>query len=232
MIALTLVDRGVALGDERQVDDRHVDGRHADREAVELAVQLRQHQADRGGGAGLGRDHAHASPSARGAGPRDRRRSAPGRWCRRGSVVIRPFTMPILSCSALTSGARQLVVHEALEMTVSRRLQHVVVDAVDDGRVDVLAARRRDDHLLRAALAGARDAFSLVVKKPVHSSTTSTPSSPHGSFGRIALARARGCVSPLTIIVVAVDRRPCPGTCRARCRTASGGRWSRRRRGR
>ena len=33
-------------------------------------------------------------------------------------VVIRPFTRPILSCSTLTSGARQFVVHEALEITV------------------------------------------------------------------------------------------------------------------
>ncbi len=33
-------------------------------------------------------------------------------------VVIRPLTRPILSCSGFTSGARQLVVHEALEITV------------------------------------------------------------------------------------------------------------------
>src|SRR3569832_1791186 len=35
------------------------------------------------------------------------------------TVVIKPLTMPILSCKGLTSGARQLVVQEALEMTVS-----------------------------------------------------------------------------------------------------------------
>ena len=52
--------RGRLLRHEGEVDDRHVDGRHADREAVELAVQVRQHQADRGGGAGLGRDHVVA----------------------------------------------------------------------------------------------------------------------------------------------------------------------------
>ncbi len=32
-------------------------------------------------------------------------------------VVIRPCTMPIFSCSTFASGARQLVVHDAFEMT-------------------------------------------------------------------------------------------------------------------
>ena len=45
------------------------------------------------------------------------------------------------SSIALTSGARQLVVHEALEITVSRVLQRLVVHAEDDGAVDVLLAR-------------------------------------------------------------------------------------------
>src|SRR5690606_2556369 len=35
------------------------------------------------------------------------------------TVVIRPRLMPHLSCSTLASGARQLVVHEALEMIAS-----------------------------------------------------------------------------------------------------------------
>ena len=76
--------------------------------------------------------------------------------------------------------------HDAFEMTVSRRLERLVIDAVDDGRVDVLAAGRGDDHL-RAPPFRCADAFSLVVKSPVHSSTTSTPSEPHGSSRRIAL---------------------------------------------
>jgi hypothetical protein len=58
-------------------------------------------------------------------------------------VVIRPCTMPIFSLSTLASGARQLVVQEALEMTVSEAVSVVVVDAVDDGAVHVLAARAR-----------------------------------------------------------------------------------------
>ena len=47
----------VALGDELEVDDRDVRRRHADGDAVELAVELRQHEADGLGGARRGRDH-------------------------------------------------------------------------------------------------------------------------------------------------------------------------------
>jgi len=35
------------------------------------------------------------------------------------TVVIRPLATPMRSSSAFTSGARQLVVHEAFEITVS-----------------------------------------------------------------------------------------------------------------
>jgi hypothetical protein len=50
-------NRGRLLGDELEVDDRDVRGRHADRGAVELALEVRKHQADSLGGAGGGRDH-------------------------------------------------------------------------------------------------------------------------------------------------------------------------------
>ena len=52
-----LVLGGRPLGDELEVDHRHVRRRHPDRDAVELALELGQHQADRLGGAGRGRDH-------------------------------------------------------------------------------------------------------------------------------------------------------------------------------
>ena len=45
------------LRDDLEVDHRDVRRRHADGDAVELALELRQHQADRLGCAGRGRDH-------------------------------------------------------------------------------------------------------------------------------------------------------------------------------
>src|SRR5204863_5445697 len=56
------------------------------------------------------------------AAPRARRRSLCGRssscwsFVYEWQVVIHPFLMPKDSCSTLASGARQLVVHDALEM--------------------------------------------------------------------------------------------------------------------
>ena len=57
--------------------------------------------------------------------------------------------MPIASFSTLATGARQLVVHEALETIVCVGGQLVVIDAVDDGQVDALG-RGRDQHPLGA----------------------------------------------------------------------------------
>ena len=54
--------------------------------------------------------------------------------------------------------------------------------------VDVVVLRRRaDDDLLRARRRGARSAFSLSVKRPVHSSTMSTPSSFQRELRRVFL---------------------------------------------
>ena len=69
------------------------------------------------------------------------------------------------SSIALTSGARQLVVHEALEMTVSLSFSSLVVDPENHGAVDVLLARRRDDHLARAGLE-VRAGLRLAGEKP------------------------------------------------------------------
>jgi len=82
-------------------------------------------------------------------------------------------------------------------------LQHAVVHAVDDGRVDVLAARRRDDDFF-APPARCAEAFSLVVKKPVHSCTTSTPSSPREA-SRIAVGEHADAVA-VDDHVVAIHR--------------------------
>ena len=59
--------------------------------------------------------------------------------------------MPNRSLSTFAIGARQLVVHDAFEITVCCAGSNtVVVDAEADHRVGV-AARRGDDHALRAA---------------------------------------------------------------------------------
>ena len=64
--------------------------------------------------------------------------------------------MPTASCSTLATGARQLVVQDALEMTSWRVgvVGLVEVDAEDDGDVARARAlgRRRDDHLASARL--------------------------------------------------------------------------------
>src|SRR5262245_50581344 len=52
-----LVHAGLAAGDQLEVHHRHVGRRHADGGAVELAIELGQHQAHGHGGAGGGRDH-------------------------------------------------------------------------------------------------------------------------------------------------------------------------------
>ena len=91
------------------------------------------------------------------AAARARRRSLCGASWRRWSavyawiVVIRPFSMPTVSCRTFATGARQLVVHDALEMTwwLSGVVDLVEVDAEYDGRVR-LGRRRGDDHLLGA----------------------------------------------------------------------------------
>ncbi len=62
-------------------------------------------------------------------------------------VVIMPFSMPMASCSTLATGARQLVVQEAFEMTMCSFLQAGMVHAVDDGVVGAVCRGRDDDAL-------------------------------------------------------------------------------------
>ena len=66
-------------------------------------------------------------------------------------MVIKPLSMPTASLSTLATGARQLVVQEALETTVCALVELVVVDAIDDGEIDAVG-RRRDQDALGAGL--------------------------------------------------------------------------------
>ena len=72
--------------------------------------------------------------------------------------------MPTLSCSTFATGARQLVVHEAFEMTSCSVgvVRLVEVDAEDDGHVGILHRRRHDD----LAGAGQRGASPRPLSSP------------------------------------------------------------------
>ena len=150
-----LLDRGVdlvlrrrALGDELQVDDRDVRGRHAHGEAVELAVELRQHEADGLGGAGRGRDHRERC-GARAVEilvHRVQRRLVAGVGMdRRHHAFLDAdgFMQHLGEGREAVGRARRIRDDEVILG------QLVVVDAVDDGEVGVFAGGR-DQHALGA----------------------------------------------------------------------------------
>src|ERR1700752_3778027 len=105
-------------------------------------------------------------------------------------VVINPHTTPILSCSGLTIRAKQLVVQEALEMTVWVLLRTLWLTPYTIVAATSLPPGAEMMTFLAPPLRCA-EAFSLLVKKPVHSRTTSTPRSFHGSCD------GSRCASPL-----------------------------------
>ena len=111
-------------------------------------------------------------------------------------MVIRPVTTPILSFRGLTNGARQLVVHEALEITVSDALSTSWFTPNTTVASTSLPPGAEMMTFLAPPLRWA-EAFSFVVKKPVHSSTTSTFSSPQGNSAGLRFASTR-ILSPLT----------------------------------
>ena len=143
-----LFDRDLAGRHEVQVDHRDVGGRHADRRAVELALQGRDHQAQRLGGARGGGDHRHG----RGACAvevlvhRVQRRLVAGVGVDGGHVAA-------LDAAELL----QHVGHRRQAVGGARRVrddqvvpgQRLVVHAVDDGLVDAVAGSG-DDHALGA----------------------------------------------------------------------------------
>src|SRR6202040_2796738 len=96
-------------------------------------------------------------------------------------VVMIPARIPTLSCSTLATGARQLVVQEALEITVWLLFSTLwftpytmVASTSSPPGAEITTFFAPP---LRCA-----PAFALLVNSPVHSSTYSTPTSPHGTF--------------------------------------------------
>src|SRR5690606_6428891 len=145
--AVHLFNGGVTRSHEGQVDHGNVDGRHAHGEAIELACQLGQHQAHGSGSTRAGGDHALGG--------------------RTGATQVAMVDVgQHLVVRVGMDGGHQTRFHTQLLMQgFDQRgqavggagsvgndgvggLQHVVVHAVHDGGVNVLAARCGNDHLL------------------------------------------------------------------------------------
>src|SRR5271155_2206687 len=96
-------------------------------------------------------------------------------------VFITPATRPILSCRTFTSGARQLVVQEAFEMTVWVDFSTPWLTPYTTV-ASTSSPPGAEITTFFAPAAMCADALALLVNRPVHSSTKSTPSSPQGSL--------------------------------------------------
>src|SRR4051794_31070455 len=128
------------------------------------------------------------------AAARARRRSLCGASCRFWScvyawiVVIRPLTIPNSSLSAFAIGPRQLVVHDALEMMwCAFGSYDVWLTPITIVTSSFFAGAEMITFLAPPSMC----ALALVasVKKPVDSTTTSTPRSFHGSWAGSRSAR-------------------------------------------
>src|SRR4051812_37108671 len=113
-------------------------------------------------------------------------------------VVIEPCTMPKLSFNTLAIGARQLVVHDALQIMVSVDFNTLLF--TPNTTVASTSVPGAEMMTFFAPAAKCKPAFSLLVNMPVHSYTTSTFNSPHGNFAGSRSAVMR-MASPLTNIV-------------------------------
>src|SRR5512141_1657741 len=91
------------------------------------------------------------------------------------TVVIRPRLMPHLSLSTLATGARQLVVHDALEMIASPLY---VLSLTPKTNIGVSSFDGADMITFFAPAAMCFCPVSLVRKRPVDSTTMSAPTSP------------------------------------------------------
>mmetsp|Transcript_25407 Transcript_25407/g.66992 ORF Transcript_25407/g.66992 Transcript_25407/m.66992 type:complete len:254 (-) Transcript_25407:7-768(-) len=102
------------------------------------------------------------------------------------TVVIRPSTMPYSSWMILASGPRQLVVHDAFE----RMLMSLVYDRWLTPMTNMGASAEGAEMMtFLAPPCRCIDAFSITVKMPVDSHTTSAPFSPHGTSVGFLTAR-------------------------------------------
>merc|ERR1719486_1897030 len=94
------------------------------------------------------------------------------------TVVIRPSTIPYSSLMILASGARQLVVHEALDSTLMSLVYDVWLTPITN-----IGASAEGAEMMTFLAPPCRYmlAFSMTVKMAVDSQTMSAPASPHGT---------------------------------------------------
>src|SRR5215218_1707396 len=150
------------------------------------------------------------------AAARARRRSLCGPSCRFWSavyawiVVIRPRSMPKASLRTLASGARQLVVQDALLMIVCEPSYRLSLTPMTIVMSSSLAGAEMMTFFAPPASTWLR-ASAALVKKPVDSMTTSTPRSPQG--------RLAGSRSDSTFMVLPPILMPSPSAAMSSPRT-------------
>src|SRR5580765_1602875 len=95
------------------------------------------------------------------------------------TVVINPFSTPKASSSTFTIGTKQFVVHDAFEITLCRSGSKVS-SFTPTTNVPSTSLPGAEMMTIGAPASRCCAALSLLVNRPVDSTTTSTPSSPHG----------------------------------------------------
>src|SRR6201988_648564 len=140
-------------------------------------------------------------------------------------VVMKPDSIPNASFMIFAIGARQLVVHEPLEMTT---WSFVILSSLMPETTVASALSAGAETSTRLAPAGRCAAgLFLAGKMPVHSSAMSTPRSFHGSFDgsrsadTLILPLPRLIESPSTVTVP--GKRPCTESKRSRWALVSTG---------
>src|SRR5690606_2003595 len=143
---------------EGQINDRDVDGRNADGETVQLACQLRQNQTYSSGSTGAGRDHAlGCGASATQVRVVDIGQDLAVRVGVNGGHQTSFQTQLVVQ--RLDQGGQAVGRAGSVGNDGIRSFQYVMVHTINDGGVDILAARSGDDHFLGATLQVSRSLF-------------------------------------------------------------------------
>ncbi len=198
-----LVDAGRAGRIEGEIHYRDIDGGHAHRKAIELAIEFGQHQPHRRGGASFGGNHGH------------RRRTGAAQ------VFVINVSQHLVVGVGMDRGHQALHHADLLVQRLHQRseavggaggvgnhrmfcAQHLMIDAIDDGGVDILATGRGNDYLLRTSLEVSRSLL-LAGEKASAFQHHIHPQLPPRQFRRIALRQHANFVA-IDDHVVAVDR--------------------------